>query len=40
MVPVDGLFAVLDQWMLVVILLIYLGLKAPLEPAVRKRKAA
>jgi hypothetical protein len=40
MVPVDGLFTVLDQWMVVVIFLIYLGLKAPLEPAVRKRKAA
>jgi hypothetical protein len=40
MVPVDGLFAVLDQWMNVVILLIYLGLTVPLKPALGKRKAA
>jgi hypothetical protein len=40
MVPVDGLFAVLDQWMSVVVFLIYLGLAAPLLPAVGKRKAA
>ena len=43
MVPVDGLFAVLEQWQTVVILLIYLGLpalKAPMEPAFGKRKAA
>jgi hypothetical protein len=40
MVPVDGLFAVLDQWMTVVILLIYLGLTTPLKPGIGKRKAA
>jgi hypothetical protein len=40
MVPVDGLFAVLDQWMSVVVFLIYLGLAVPLQPAVGKRKAA
>ena len=40
MVPVDGLFAVLDQWMSVVIVLIYLGLTVPLKPALGKRKAA
>ncbi|HEV3197663.1 MAG TPA: hypothetical protein VGZ73_07135 [Bryobacteraceae bacterium] len=39
-VPVDGLFAVLDQWMNVLILLIYLGLTVPLQRAVGKRKAA
>jgi hypothetical protein len=40
MVPVDGLFAVLDQWMNVVILLIYLGLTVPVKPAIGMRKAA
>ena len=40
MVPVDGLLAVLDRWMNVVILLIYLGMTVPLKPALGKRKAA
>ncbi len=43
MVPVDGVFAVIEQWMTVLILLLYLGL--PIhpeahEPALRKRRAA
>ncbi|HLK63490.1 MAG TPA: hypothetical protein VKU19_08620 [Bryobacteraceae bacterium] len=39
----DSFFAVLDQWMTVAILLIYLGTtapKMPIEPAIGKRKAA
>ena len=40
MVPVDGLFSVLDQWMTVVVFLIYLGLAVPLKPAMGQRKAA
>lgn len=40
MVPVDALFSVLDQWMNVAILLVYLGLAVGLKPAVAKGKVA
>jgi hypothetical protein len=40
MVPVDSLFSVLDHWMTVVVLLIYLGLAAPQITEAAKRKAA
>ncbi len=43
MVPVDSLFAVLEQWVTVAILLIYFGLpgaRSPEEPAIGRRKAA
>jgi len=40
MVPVDSLFSVLDHWMTVVVLLIYLGLAAPRTTEAAKRKAA
>jgi hypothetical protein len=41
MVPIDSLFCVLDQWMTVVVLLLYLGLAAePRTNEAAKRKAA
>jgi len=40
MVPVDSLFSVLDHWMTVVVLLIYLGLAGPRITEAAKRKAA
>jgi hypothetical protein len=40
MVPVDSLFSVLDHWMTVVVLLIYLGLVAPRVTEAASRKAA
>ncbi len=40
MVPVDSLFSVLDHWMTVVVLLIYLGLWTPRTTEAAKRKAA
>lgn len=41
MVPIDSLFCVLDQWMTVVVLLLYLGLAAePRTTEAAKRKAA
>ena len=38
--PVDGLLSVADQWLTVVVLLIYLSLVAPRKPAAERRKAA
>ncbi len=40
MVPVDSLFSVVDQWMTVVVLLIYLGLAPPRATEAARRKAA
>ena len=38
MPPVDGLFSVLDQWMTVAVVLMYLGLAAPRRPTAASRR--